>query len=195
MKFKEGDYVKIVAREVTAADAKSGLYYQHFSGLTGTVDRIYGDEICISVDPASLPEGILRRHTAIQESIRRKWLDNLSGEARHRLTPEERQFNLAYTILVQSSDLGKAKKGEAQPVAIKSMKPVVADEAPEVEAPAAVEAAAEPVAKAEPKAKASAKVAEKKAPAKAESASNEEGMSAAELAFLKEREKALKGRN
>lgn len=185
MKFKEGDYVKIVAREVTAADAKNGLYYQHFSGLTGTVDRIYGEEICISVDPASLPEGILKRHTAIQESIRRKWLDGLSGEARHRLTPEERQFSLAYTILVQSNDLSKAKKGDVKPVAIKSLTPVVQNDEPEIEA-TAVEAVAE-VADA-PKVKAPKKAAE------AKPAGDSEGMSAAELAFLEERERVLKSK-
>ncbi len=183
MKVNQGDYVKIVAREVTAADLKSGLYYGHFSGLAGTVDRIYGNEVCVNVDPDTLPEDVRKRHIDIQESIRRKWLNGLSGEARHRLTPEERQFNLAYTILVQSDDLTKAKKGDVKPVAIKSMKPVVPKDEPKAEEP--VEAAAEAVeapkaAKAEVKASAPAKKAE--------------DMSAAELAFLEERAKALKGK-
>jgi hypothetical protein len=139
MKFKEGEYVAIVEREVTAADVKSGLYYQHFARLAGTVDCIYDSEVCISVDPESLPEDILKRHTDIQESIRRKWLNGLSGEARHRLTPEERQFNLAYTILVHSDDLSKSTQAGPKPVAIKSVKPVVPADEPIAEDPDVVE--------------------------------------------------------
>ena len=204
MKFKEGDYVKIVARELTAADAKSGLYYQHFSGLQGTVDRIYGEEICINVDPNTLPEGIRKRHTDIQESMRRKWLNGLSGEARHRLTPVERQFNLAYTILVQSTDLAKAKKSDVKPVEIKSLTPVAQDDDFVDDEPADVQAVAEvaevsaaapaPEKQAAPAPKVKT-AAPKKAEAKAESAPEVgEKLSAAELAFLQEREKSLKGK-
>ena len=192
MKFKEGDYVAIVAREVTAADEKSGLYYQHFSGLAGTVDRIYGSEVCISVDPECLPEDILKRHTDIQESIRRKWLNGLSGEARHRLTAEERQFNLAYTILIHSDDLTKSAKSGPKPVAIKSVKPVVpADE------PIAEEQVVAKEAKAPKPSKVAVKASEprKKAETKGRIAiANEEGLTPAELEFLKEREKALKSK-
>lgn len=205
MKFKEGEYVKIIARESTPADAKSGLYYQHFCGLAGTVDRVYGDEICVNVDPDTLPDGISKRHAEIQESMRRKWLNGLSGEARHRLTPEERQFNLAYTILVQSSDLTKAKKSEVKPVAIKSIKPVSrADDPLDEDEPLAsdigevtayqVDTSLIPEHEGS-ESSASKKTKSARTSGKAEggeTAVEKNGLTAAELAFLKEREKALK---
>ena len=209
MKFREGEYVKIIARESTPADAKSGLYYQHFSGLAGTVDRVYGDEVCINVDPDTLPDGISKRHLEIQESMRRKWLNGLSGEARHRLTPEERQFNLAYTILVQSSDLAKAKKGEAKPLAIKSIEPVIPADDPlgegdsfeshHQEEISPIEVVTSPVETSEapepesPSTPAQAERAHSAARTNAaEKSAEKNGLTAAELAFLKEREKALK---
>ncbi|MCL6630835.1 MAG: hypothetical protein K6U00_14670, partial [Armatimonadetes bacterium] len=124
MKFKAGDYVKVVVREVTQSDLKSGLFYPHFCGLAGTVDRIYDDQVCVRIDPDSLPEDIRNRHFDIQESIKRKWLNGLSGEARNKLTPEEKQFDLAYTILVRSNDLVKAKPGATEPIAIKNVRPL-----------------------------------------------------------------------
>ncbi len=181
MKFKEGEYVAIVEREVSAADVKSGLYYQHFAGLAGTVDRIYDSEVCINVDTECLPDDILKRHSDIQESIRRKWLNGLSGEARHRLTPEERQFNLAYTILVHSDDLAKSKKAAPKPVAIKSVKPIVPADEPIAEESAVVDEVEE------------TQPAIVAAEAKAEDSPDDtEGLTLAELEHLREREKALK---
>lgn len=111
MKFKEGDYVRIIEREAAPADAKTGTFYPYFCGLAGTVDRVYGKEVCVKVEPSTLPEDVLKRHLSIQESMRRKWLNGLSGEARNRLTPAEKRFELAYTVLVQSADLEKIKSG------------------------------------------------------------------------------------
>src|SRR5665647_49541 len=112
MKFKEGDYAKIVDREVTPADVKSCMYYPYFRGLAGTVDKIFDEQICLKVDPDTLPESILKRHKEVQDSIKRKWLNGLSGEARNRLTTEEKQFNLSYTILVNDADLVQAKPSD-----------------------------------------------------------------------------------
>lgn len=124
MKFKQGDYVKIIDRDQTPTDLKNGTYYPFFCGLAGTVDRIYDGEVCLKVDPDTLPAALLKRHSDIQESIRRKWLNGLSGEARNKLSAEEKRFELAYTILVQSTDLEKAKPGEVKPAAIKSIRPL-----------------------------------------------------------------------
>ena len=256
MRFKQGEYVRIVDREATPADAKNGTYYPYFGGLAGTVDRVYDKEICIKVDPESLPKDVSKRHRDIQESIRRKWLDSLSGEARNRLTPEEKRFELAYTILVRSSDLERVKPGEGKPAAIKSARPLKPPKAAvpqrkkeaapkKTEAPkpsvkarkaepaakaaatqkavkpkAAVKPAAEksaktakaaqkPAAKATPKA--AARAASKPAAPKKRSvnaSASKRGtpkvspdkpvttadLEAAELAFLKQREKALKGK-
>src|ERR1051326_2418690 len=39
-KFKEGDRVRIVDREATAEDAKSGMFQNHFRGLVGVVQKL-----------------------------------------------------------------------------------------------------------------------------------------------------------
>ncbi len=115
MAFKAGDRVKIAAREVTADDEKSGLYYSYFGGLTGAVDAIYGDgSICVNVDLESLTAQARDRHLEMQEAERKKWLDGLSGEARNRLTPEQRQLKLSYKVLVSKNDLEPAKGGKPE---------------------------------------------------------------------------------
>lgn len=114
MKFNEGDYVKIVTREQTSADVKNGTFYPYFCGLAGVVERVYDDAVSLKVDCNSLPDGVLKRHLEIQESVKQKWLNGLSGEARNRLTPQEKRFELAYTILVQTTDLEKSAPGEVK---------------------------------------------------------------------------------
>lgn len=126
MKIKEGDYVKIIDREPVPADVKNKTFYQYFCGLAGTVDKIYDTEICLKVDLDTLPEDILQRHISIQESIKRKWLNGLSGEARNRLTPEEKKFELAYTLLVQLTDVEKAKPGDVTRQTVKTSRPASA---------------------------------------------------------------------
>ena len=227
MRFKEGDQVKIIDREITPSDAKNGTFYAYFRGLAGVVDRMYDKEICVRVDPETLPEDVLKRHLDVQESIKRKWLNGLSGEARNRLTAENKKFELAYTILVQSTDLEKVKSGEPKPAAIKSVRPVNPPKERTSAAPVlkpSEEAPAQPVpkrsadsrpkasastAKAEPKAaktvsKPAAKPSPKpdaaRAPKKREVEPRPDkpvttaDLTAAELAFLKERQKALKGK-
>src|SRR5690242_14384280 len=57
-----GNYVKVVDREATPADAKSGLFYNHFRNLAGVVDRIYDDgNLCVVVDHATLQRDMLAR--------------------------------------------------------------------------------------------------------------------------------------
>jgi ribosomal protein L21E len=115
MKFKIGDTVKIIEREQTPADVKSGTFYPFYCGLYGTVDRMYEDEVCILVDHSSLPKGVLDRHIDIQESMKKKWLEGLSNEARNRLSAEEKRFTLSYTLLVQAVDLEAAEPGMISP--------------------------------------------------------------------------------
>src|SRR5579883_3011448 len=99
--FKEGDRVQIVDREATADDAKSGLFYNYFRGLTGTVQKIYAtEEVAVEIEPDSLSELVAKRHGDTQEQMKTKWLDGLSEEARNRLTDAERDFRLRYTLLV-----------------------------------------------------------------------------------------------
>lgn len=111
--FKAGDKVQILAREVTAEDEKSGLYYAYFGGLTGTIDRIYDDgSVCVNVDLESLSTAARDRHLAMQEAERKKWLEGLSGEARNRLSPEQKQLKLSYKILTLAKDVQPNKGGK-----------------------------------------------------------------------------------
>jgi len=127
-----GDRVQIQLREITADDEKNGLYYSYFGGLTGTVDTIYDDgSVCVNVDLESLSRDARERHLAMQEAERKKWLEGLSGEARNRLTPEQKQLKLSYKILVSKNDVVSTKGGK--PTGTKSQsKPAApaADSAP-----------------------------------------------------------------
>ena len=62
-KPQPGDTVRVSGREATPADAKSGLFYPHFRGLTGTYDRLYKDGTAlVLVHRASLPDDARKRH-------------------------------------------------------------------------------------------------------------------------------------
>ena len=108
-----GDRVEIQSREVTSEDEKSGLYYSYFGGLTGSVDRIYDDgSVCVEVDLESLTQAARERHLSLQENERKRWLDGLSGEARNRLSAEQKQLKLSYKILVGKNDVIQVKGGK-----------------------------------------------------------------------------------
>jgi hypothetical protein len=118
--LKTGDGVIITAREVTVDDSKTGLYFNYFGGLTGKVDRIYDDgSVCIDVNIDSLSDEARKRHLAMQEAERKRWLDNLSGEARNRLSEEQRQLKISYKILVSKKDLEPFKGGKPKGSAAK----------------------------------------------------------------------------
>jgi ribosomal protein L21E len=110
VKLKEGDRVRISDREATADDAKSGLYQNHFRGLTGVIQKVYttSNEVAVEIDQTTMSENIAARHLEMQEQMKNKWLDGLSEEARNRLTPKEREFNLRYTVLVSVNDVKAA---------------------------------------------------------------------------------------
>ena len=103
--FKEGDRVRIVDREATAEDLKSGLFYNHFRGLSGTIQKVYATEVAVEVDQATLSEAVATRHNEMQEQKKNDWLASLSEEGRNRLTPKERDFRYRYTVLVSAKDL------------------------------------------------------------------------------------------
>ncbi len=104
--FNEGERVQIVDRESNADDVKSGLFYNHFRGLTGTVQKVYStQEIAVEIEQESLAEAVAARHLDVQETMKAKWLDGLSEEAKSRLTDKERDFKLRYTLLVHANDL------------------------------------------------------------------------------------------
>ncbi len=114
--FNEGQRVEIVDRDANAEDVKSGLFYNHFRGLTGTIQKVYAtEEIAVEIEQESLVDAVAARHLEVQESMKAKWLDGLSEEGRNRLTDKERDFKLRYTLLVHANDL-KAPSAAAIPV-------------------------------------------------------------------------------
>lgn len=140
--FKEGDRVQIVDREANADDVKSGLFYNHYRGLTGIVQKIYAsNEVAVEIEQESLPEAVAHRHEDVQEQMKTKWLDGLSEEARNRLSDKEKDFRLRYTVLVTLSDLTAPGK---KPVAVSAAKPALPaaqDDAPKRATSADLEAA------------------------------------------------------
>ena len=107
--FKEGDRVQIADRNATAEDIKSSLFFNYFRGLTGVVQKVYStDEAAIEIDLDSLTEAVVARHHDVQETMKTRWLDGLSEEGRNRLTAQERDFRLRYTVLVAVKDMAPA---------------------------------------------------------------------------------------
>ncbi|MEN3000986.1 MAG: hypothetical protein ABDI19_03985 [Armatimonadota bacterium] len=105
-KFKEGERVRIKARQASEKEALEGRYAPYLANVTGTILRVYdAQQIAVNLDIDSLPEEVRQRHAEQQETMYQRWLDSLSEEARNRLTDEEKMFRLNYVVLVAESDL------------------------------------------------------------------------------------------
>lgn len=103
--FSEGDHVKIRSREQTAADIKSGLYFNHYAGMRGTILKRYDNEASVLVDRTTLPASVLERHEQTEQNERQKYLDRLSEDARGKASAREKNFSLQYPVLVAVTDL------------------------------------------------------------------------------------------
>ena len=135
-KVKVGDRVRVLSREATEDDAKTGSYFGFFGGLTGTVSKIYNtSEVAVEIEPESLTKEIRKRHDDIRDQMKTKWLDGLSEEGRSKLTEREKDFVLRYMILVKMEDIGIAGAKPAPP-AKPAVQPTVAPEADEAGGPA-----------------------------------------------------------
>jgi len=109
LKFKEGDRVKVVSRDVTDEDRKENVYFSHMAGLTGTVENVFGaNEIAVKVDPASLSAIPRDVHKIAVERMREKLLEALSEEQKKQLTKEELDFDANYVLLLRSADMEHA---------------------------------------------------------------------------------------
>ena len=107
--LKEGDRVRIASRTQTEDDIKSGMYYAHYGGLTGAIQKVYNkNEVAVEVDHESLSKELRKRHEDVRDQMKTKWIEGLSEEGRSRLTEREKDFNLRYVVLVAMSDLEKA---------------------------------------------------------------------------------------
>lgn len=126
-KIAAGDPVRIADRDITAADAKIGLYYPHYRGLTGTVEKTFPDGTAsLTVDLDSLPVDARARHDAGTSAMRQKWLDGLSDEARNRLSAGEKKFALRYALLVSMEDLTPLGAGASAPPSARKEMPAKA---------------------------------------------------------------------
>jgi hypothetical protein len=127
-KWKVGDRVRVVEREQTLKDAKEQTYFPHFGGLVGSVVKVYEpDEVCVEVERESLPSSNTKRHLEIEKHLKDRLMENLSQDARSRLSEEEKRFHLSYTLLVASGDL-EPFTGTPAPKAASA--PPAADERP-----------------------------------------------------------------
>ncbi len=113
-RIQAGDRVQIIDREATPQDLKSGLYFPHYGGLHGQVQKVYGqNEVAVEVDLETLPEAVWKRHMDARDQMRRRWLDGLPEEQRRKLTPEQKEFRLRYVVLVAQSDLRKPRQKQS----------------------------------------------------------------------------------
>ncbi|MEO7454275.1 MAG: hypothetical protein ABIV13_05885 [Fimbriimonadales bacterium] len=105
-KWKPGDRVRVVTREVNREDRQTALYFHHMAGLTGTVTSYYGiDEVAVKVDPDAFTSVLETTHKEAVKRMRAKFLDSLGEEQKRRLTKEEKQFSANQVILVHADDL------------------------------------------------------------------------------------------
>ncbi len=143
--LKEGDRVRIATREQSEDDVKSQMYFPHYAGMTGSVQKVYSKaEVAVEVEPESLTKEIRKRHDDVRDQMKTKWLDGLSEEGRNRLTEREKDFNLRYVILLDMGDLETA--GPRPQPAVKaaaSVAAVSASEPPARKTLAEIEAAEE----------------------------------------------------
>ncbi len=108
-KWKEGDKVRIVEREVTSEDRRLNRYFDHMQGLVGTVQNVYGpEEVAVKIDLDKLPRTPTEVHKEAVKRMREKFLGSISEEQKGKLTNEELNFNAHYMLLVASGDLEKA---------------------------------------------------------------------------------------
>jgi len=101
--------VRIVTRDVTEQDRKTGRYFAHMAGLTGTVQNVYSPhEVAIKIDKETVGAIPLDVHRVAVERMREKFLDSISEEQKKSLTPQELNFDAHYVLLVSGSDLEEA---------------------------------------------------------------------------------------
>lgn len=107
-KVKEGDRVRILAREVTAQDKSVHMFFEHMQGLTGVVSNYYGvDEVAVTVDLDALTGIPADVHQQATRKMREKFQENATEDVRKALSKEELNFTPHYVLLVREEDLEK----------------------------------------------------------------------------------------
>ena len=73
------------------------------------MQKVYGNEVAVEVELNALPEDIWKRHMQTRDQMRERWLEGLADDARRKLTPAQKQFDLRYVVLVSVQDLEKRR--------------------------------------------------------------------------------------
>lgn len=107
-KVKEGDRVQVVTRELTEQDKKVYGFFEHMCGMKGTVENIYdSNDVAVKVDLDCLPKIPAEVHKLATTTMRNRFINDASEEARKSLTKEELEFFPHYMILVRTDDIEK----------------------------------------------------------------------------------------
>jgi hypothetical protein len=115
--LKTGDRVRIADRATTPQDSKTGLFFNHYRGLPGSVQKVYKDQqVAVEVELDALPEEVWKRHMATRDQMRQRWMDGLADDVRRKLTPEQKQFQLRYVVLVSAADVEKQRVARSRRV-------------------------------------------------------------------------------
>lgn len=110
MALKAGDRVRVISREVTADDRKSGRYFDHMKGLEGVIESIYSkEEVAVKIDPDKLINPALAVHAEATRRMQDRFVSQVSEEARQLLTKEEVEFPANYVLLAKLDDLESTK--------------------------------------------------------------------------------------
>ncbi|MEQ1933509.1 MAG: hypothetical protein ABL962_06475 [Fimbriimonadaceae bacterium] len=105
-KWREGQKVRIVTRPVTEEDKRQNRFFDHMSGLSGTIQNIFAeDQIAIKVDLESLSKISADVHVNATKRMREKFISGVGEEQRKLLTTEELNFVPNFDLLVRSEDL------------------------------------------------------------------------------------------
>jgi hypothetical protein len=107
-KWKEGDVVRVVTREVTDEDRKANRYFKHMAGLRGTVTNVYTDKrYAVNIDLNSVGPVVADVHKVATQRMRDRFANAASEEQKKALTKEELEFTPNYVLLVEENDLEK----------------------------------------------------------------------------------------
>ena len=108
-KWKAGERVRVITRDVTQDDRKNSRYFEHMAGLVGTIQQVYNEnEVALQVEPESLSKVSSDVHRTATQRMREKFLSQIGEEQKKQFTKEELDFDAHYVLLVQASDLEKA---------------------------------------------------------------------------------------
>lgn len=107
-KWKAGDRVRVIDREVTPDDKKNNRYFDHMKGLVGTIQSVYDAEVAVKIDDDALSTVTKKIHKESTRRMRERFVGEATEEIKAKLTKEELDFQPNFMLLVHGEDLEKA---------------------------------------------------------------------------------------